>query len=225
MLMTVSIADCGLYRFCCVRPEHVRTELNSDPSTVYIYCYVCFKNSSTPYLHAGTCIAHPQRFTQSDRLCMHCARRRLVRDRAAYKSRCIGQRCLSFVFVSQRLRPTWITNWITSWCPHFLSDYTPTSNNPRPTPRHRPGAPKLNSASHIMDTASEPQPPSAGAAARIFAASADEEICISGVSGQFPSSRNVAEFEENLYSKVRPSGNCDRRRYVSDSECELREGG
>lgn len=39
-------------------------------------------------------------------------------------------------------------------------------------------------------------------AARIFAASADEEICISGMSGQFPASQNVAEFEENLYNKV-----------------------
>lgn len=56
-----------------------------------------------------------------------------------------------------------------------------------------------------MDTESTPSHDQCvtGAAARIFASSADEEICISGVSGQFPSSRNVAEFEENLYNKVR----------------------
>lgn len=29
-----------------------------------------------------------------------------------------------------------------------------------------------------------------------------EEIVISGVSGRFPSSRNIAEFSHNLYNKV-----------------------
>lgn len=44
--------------------------------------------------------------------------------------------------------------------------------------------------------------------ARIFAKSADDEICITGIAGSFPSSRNVAEFEHNLWSKVMPSGRC-----------------
>lgn len=38
--------------------------------------------------------------------------------------------------------------------------------------------------------------------ARIFAQSADDEICITGLSGSFPNSRNVAEFEHNLWNKV-----------------------
>lgn len=51
------------------------------------------------------------------------------------------------------------------------------------------------------------QPPSAvdnpNCEARIFARSADEEICITGMAGSFPSSRNVAEFEHNLWNKVK----------------------
>lgn len=40
-------------------------------------------------------------------------------------------------------------------------------------------------------------------ASRIFAKSPDDEICITGISGKFPSSDNIAEFEYNLYNKVR----------------------
>lgn len=40
-------------------------------------------------------------------------------------------------------------------------------------------------------------------ASRIFAKSPDDEICITGISGKFPSSDNVAEFEYNLYNKVK----------------------
>lgn len=38
--------------------------------------------------------------------------------------------------------------------------------------------------------------------ARIFAQSTGDEICITGLAGAFPSSRNVAEFEHNLWNKV-----------------------
>lgn len=37
---------------------------------------------------------------------------------------------------------------------------------------------------------------------RIFAKNAEDEICITGMAGSFPSSRNVAEFEHNLWNKV-----------------------
>lgn len=38
---------------------------------------------------------------------------------------------------------------------------------------------------------------------RIFALSPDEEIVISGMSGRFPNTENVAELSHNLYNKVR----------------------
>ena len=38
--------------------------------------------------------------------------------------------------------------------------------------------------------------------ARAYAATPDDEICISGVAGQFPSSKDLREFEHNLYNKV-----------------------
>lgn len=44
----------------------------------------------------------------------------------------------------------------------------------------------------------------ANSEARIFAPSDDEEICITGLAGRFPSCHNVAEFEYNLYNKVSP---------------------
>lgn len=37
---------------------------------------------------------------------------------------------------------------------------------------------------------------------RIRAASPNDEIVISGISGKFPSAKNVAEFAEKLYNKV-----------------------
>lgn len=38
--------------------------------------------------------------------------------------------------------------------------------------------------------------------ARVFAPSPDDEIVISGISGKFPNSKNLAEFSHNLYNKV-----------------------
>lgn len=38
--------------------------------------------------------------------------------------------------------------------------------------------------------------------ARIWARTPDDEIVISGISGKFPSSKNVTEFAHNLYNKV-----------------------
>lgn len=38
--------------------------------------------------------------------------------------------------------------------------------------------------------------------ARIRPVSPGDEIVISGISGKFPKSKNVAEFAENLYNKV-----------------------
>lgn len=37
---------------------------------------------------------------------------------------------------------------------------------------------------------------------RTFSSTPDDDIVLSGVSGKFPNSRNVAEFESNLYNKV-----------------------
>lgn len=37
---------------------------------------------------------------------------------------------------------------------------------------------------------------------RIHAASPDDEIVISGISGKFPNARNVSIFAEKLYNKV-----------------------
>lgn len=37
---------------------------------------------------------------------------------------------------------------------------------------------------------------------RIHAPSPDDEIVISGISGKFPNSKNLAEFSHNLYNKV-----------------------
>jgi hypothetical protein len=41
---------------------------------------------------------------------------------------------------------------------------------------------------------------------RAFATSPGDEIVISGISGRFPKSANVAEFSDNLYNKVVISG-------------------
>lgn len=38
--------------------------------------------------------------------------------------------------------------------------------------------------------------------ARIWPQTPGDEIVISGISGKFPSSRNLTEFSENLYNKV-----------------------
>lgn len=38
---------------------------------------------------------------------------------------------------------------------------------------------------------------------RTMAASADDEICISGIAGKFPRCDNVQQFADNLYQKVR----------------------
>ena len=38
---------------------------------------------------------------------------------------------------------------------------------------------------------------------RIFPSTLDDEIVVSGISGKFPNSKNIAEFESNLYNKVR----------------------
>lgn len=38
--------------------------------------------------------------------------------------------------------------------------------------------------------------------ARIWPQTPDDEIVISGISGKFPKSKNVAEFADNLYNKV-----------------------
>lgn len=37
---------------------------------------------------------------------------------------------------------------------------------------------------------------------RIHAPSPEDEIVISGISGKFPSAKNVSEFAEKLYNKV-----------------------
>lgn len=37
---------------------------------------------------------------------------------------------------------------------------------------------------------------------RMFPLTPDDDIVVSGMSGKFPNSRNVAEFEKNLYNKV-----------------------
>lgn len=37
---------------------------------------------------------------------------------------------------------------------------------------------------------------------RTFPSTPDDDIVVSGFSGKFPNSRNVAEFERNLYNKV-----------------------
>lgn len=37
---------------------------------------------------------------------------------------------------------------------------------------------------------------------RIHPVTADDEIVISGISGRFPSAKNVTEFAHNLYNKV-----------------------
>lgn len=44
---------------------------------------------------------------------------------------------------------------------------------------------------------------------RIFAQTPDDEICITGIAGKFPNSKNVAEFEYNLYNKVEFTINCN----------------
>lgn len=49
----------------------------------------------------------------------------------------------------------------------------------------------------------------ANRSARIFAQSSDDEICITGIAGKFPNSKNVAEFEYNLYNKVKCLINCN----------------
>lgn len=41
---------------------------------------------------------------------------------------------------------------------------------------------------------------------RIFANSNDDDIVISGMAGRFPNCHNVAEFEYNLYNKVKDTG-------------------
>lgn len=38
--------------------------------------------------------------------------------------------------------------------------------------------------------------------ARVHAATPDDEIVISGISGKFPNAKNVAEFSNYLYNKV-----------------------
>lgn len=37
---------------------------------------------------------------------------------------------------------------------------------------------------------------------RMFPLTPDDDIVVSGISGKFPNSRSVAEFEKNLYNKV-----------------------
>lgn len=49
----------------------------------------------------------------------------------------------------------------------------------------------------------------ANRSARIFAQSSDDEICITGIAGKFPNSKNVAEFEYNLYNKVKSPSHCN----------------
>lgn len=40
---------------------------------------------------------------------------------------------------------------------------------------------------------------------RVYASNPDDEIVISGISGKFPSAKNVAEFSDKLYNKVKMS--------------------
>lgn len=45
---------------------------------------------------------------------------------------------------------------------------------------------------------------------RTFPTTPDDDIVITGISGKFPNSRNMAAFESNLYNKVRvPFDFCD----------------
>lgn len=37
---------------------------------------------------------------------------------------------------------------------------------------------------------------------RMFPLTPDDDIVVSGISGKFPNSKNILEFEENLYNKV-----------------------
>lgn len=37
---------------------------------------------------------------------------------------------------------------------------------------------------------------------RMFPLTPDDDIVVSGISGKFPNSKNVSEFEKNLYNKV-----------------------
>lgn len=46
---------------------------------------------------------------------------------------------------------------------------------------------------------------------RCYASSMDEEIVISGISGRFPNSKNVAEFSFNLYNSVDMIDDSERR--------------
>lgn len=47
-----------------------------------------------------------------------------------------------------------------------------------------------------------PQLPEPRLYSRTMAASADDEICISGMAGKFPRCDNVQQFADNLYQKV-----------------------
>lgn len=40
------------------------------------------------------------------------------------------------------------------------------------------------------------------ASTRVKPISEDDEIVVSGISGRFPNSANIAEFSDNLYNKV-----------------------
>lgn len=48
----------------------------------------------------------------------------------------------------------------------------------------------------------KPERPNKTVSARIWPQSPDDEIVISGISGKFPSAKNVTEFAHNLYNKV-----------------------
>lgn len=49
---------------------------------------------------------------------------------------------------------------------------------------------------------------------RIHAPSPEDEIVISGISGKFPSAKNVSEFAEKLYNKVRNSNDPHRNLHL-----------
>lgn len=53
-----------------------------------------------------------------------------------------------------------------------------------------------------MPPTARPSAPQPKMFSRVHPASPDDDIVVTGVSGQFPNSKNVEEFAHNLYNKV-----------------------
>ena len=59
---------------------------------------------------------------------------------------------------------------------------------------------------------------------RVYALTPDDEICITGISGRFPSSANIHEFRDNLYNKVDMVDDAEIRWKHSNPEIPRRMG-